>query len=107
MAAETVTKEDFNQKVLDEKNKVVLVDFWAEWCGPCRMLGPVIDSLSEKHQDVLATYKLNTDKDPDIAQQYQISTIPCCILFKDGKEIHRMIGHKPEAAFDEELQQHL
>jgi len=103
MGIAAVTDESFEKEVLEEKEFPVLVDFWAEWCGPCRMLAPVIESLSEKLKNSLKVRKLDTDANPETAQTYQITGIPCCILFQNGKEIKRVIGYKPQAAFEAEL----
>ena len=107
MATEKVTDSTFDEKVISEKNKTVLVDFWAEWCGPCRMLAPIVEAVSDKFSDKLAVYKLDTDQNPETAQAAQITSIPCCIVYKNGEEIHRIIGHKPQASFESELAPHL
>ena len=107
MAITHVTDESFQQDVIDIKDKFVLVDFWAEWCGPCRMLAPVLESIEKKFESNLNVVKLNTDENADTAQQFQITGIPCCILFKDGKEVTRIIGYKSESAFEKELTQHI
>jgi thioredoxin 1 len=106
MAVNKVTTKDFNTNVL-ESDKYVLVDFWAEWCGPCRMLAPTLEAVSNTFEEKLNVYKLNTDENQEIAQKYDISSIPCNILFKNGEEVHRVIGFKPQAAFEEELSPHL
>ena len=77
----------FNEEVLKSSEKV-LVDFYADWCGPCRMLGPILDELSKDYN----IYKINVDKDSELAQSYGIMSIPCMIVFKDGKEVERLIG---------------
>ena len=107
MAVSEVNDSNFEQHILQEKEKHVLVDFWAEWCGPCRMLAPVIEAISDVYKDKLNTFKLNTDTSMKTAQSYNISSIPCCILFKDGKEVHRIIGHKSQDAFEQELSRYL
>ncbi len=79
--------DEFNSEVLSSKD-TVLVDFYADWCGPCRMLGPVMDEIGEEHN----VYKINVDDEEDLAREYGIMSIPCVIAFKDGKELSRSIG---------------
>ena len=82
-----INKEEFNKEVLKGKGKI-LVDFYADWCGPCRMLGPILDEVSKDHK----VFKINVDNEPELAQNYGIMSIPCMILFNDGKEANRLIG---------------
>ena len=103
MAIVNLTDDSFENEVLNEPDKAVLVDFWAEWCGPCKMLAPVIEAMSTKFSDTLKTCKLDTDSSPLSAQKYQITGIPCCILFKNGEEVSRIVGYRSESAFEEEL----
>jgi len=107
MAVEQLNNETYKSLVLEATDKAVLVDFWAEWCGPCRMLAPVIEKISESMKDQVNVYKIDTDKYSDVAMSNQITSIPCCILYKDGKEIHRVVGFKSQDAFEEELKAHL
>lgn len=106
MALKEVTDQTFEVDVLQSK-KTVLVDFWAEWCGPCRMLAPIVESISNKHADFLTVLKCNTDVSPLFAKKAEISSIPCCIIYQNGKEIHRIIGFKSEDAFEKELSTHV
>lgn len=107
MAVLKVTDDNFKSEVLGEPTRHVLVDFWAEWCGPCRMMAPVIDAIDAKYGDKVKVSKLNTDEDQVTASNYQITGIPCCILFKDGKEVARIVGYKSESGFVEELKKHV
>lgn len=84
-----ISGEEFKDMVLNSK-EYVFVDFYADWCGPCRMLGPIMDDISKTD----TVYKINVDKDEAIAREYGIMSIPCIILFKDGKEINRLVGLK-------------
>ena len=104
MAVIVVTDASFQQEVVQETSKFVLIDFWAEWCGPCKMLAPVVNAIAEKFTDRVKVGKLDVDSNPGSAQQYGITSIPCNILFKDGKEVGRIIGHRPESAFSAELE---
>ena len=88
---EELNKETFN-KVL-ESNEVVLVDFYADWCGPCKMLGPIMEEISNN----IKVYKVNVDIAGDLARDFGIMSIPCVIAFKDGKEINRSIGLKSKS----------
>ena len=81
-----INSEEFN-KILVESKEVFLVDFYADWCGPCRMLSPILESIEDK-----TIYKINVDEESDIAIKYGIMSIPCLISFKDGKEYKRSIG---------------
>ncbi len=69
-----------------------MVDFWAEWCGPCKMAGPVIDQLAEEYQGKVVIAKVNVDQEPDVAGRFGVMSIPTVILFKDGKEVSRQVG---------------
>lgn len=91
---------------LDEQNfeteikssdKAVLVDFWAEWCAPCRAIAPILEELDREMQDKIKIAKLNVDENPDIASKYKIFSIPTLVLFKNGREIGRMIGAAPKS----------
>jgi len=86
-----VNGNNFQQEVL-ESSIPVLVDFWASWCMPCRMLAPTIEKLAEENQDKLKVCKLNTDENQNIAAQYGIQGIPTLIVFKEGKEVGRTVG---------------
>ena len=85
-----INNDSFKEKVLESKEKV-LVDFWATWCGPCRMLAPIMDELSNEGVKV---YKVNVDENHILAKEYGVMSIPCVILFENGKEINKSVGLK-------------
>ena len=91
-----MTSKDFEQNVL-KSDVPVLVDFWAEWCGPCKAIGPSIEQLAEDYAGKAKVYKLDVDSDSDLAMQYGVMSIPALLVFKDGKEVDRMVGAAPKA----------
>ncbi len=102
MSAVAVDDTTFETEVLNSP-KPVLVDFWAPWCGPCRLVSPVVESIGESHGDKIAVAKLNTDENQDLAMRYSIFSIPTLILFKDGREAARLVGYMPQPVIEERL----
>jgi thioredoxin 1 len=92
-----VTDESFADEVL-ASDKPVLVDFWATWCGPCKMVAPVLDEIATEHAGKITIAKMDVDKNPDTSRDYQIMSIPTLILFSEGKVVKQIIGAKPKAA---------
>ena len=100
----------FSQDGFDKaltQDQLMMVDFWADWCGPCKMLGPVIEDLAAKYDGKALVGKVNVDDEPQLAQRYGVMSIPTVIFLKNGKEIDRKVGFMPEGAFTEVLDKNL
>lgn len=95
MAEIIITAQNFEQEVL-KSDKPVLVDFWASWCGPCRMLAPVIEEIAQEYAEVIKVGKVNVDEEPELAGKYAISSIPTVILFENGKVEKTSLGFVPK-----------
>ncbi len=97
-----VTDASFAKDVL-QSDKPVLVDFWAEWCGPCRLVAPVLEEIASQHGEKLQIVKLNIDENPQVARDYQIMSIPTMSVFQGGKVVKTIVGAKPKAALLNDL----
>ena len=102
----TVDDKTFEAEVLGSR-KPVLVDFWAPWCGPCRLVSPVIEAIGEAHADRIVTAKVNTDENQQLAMRYSIFSIPTMVVFKDGREAARIVGYMPQASMENRLRDFL
>ena len=103
MGASPVTDAEWQDEVLSS-DKPVLVDFWAEWCGPCRMVSPIVDQIADE-QDGLKVVKINIDENPAAPRQYGVMSIPTLLVFKDGEPAKRIVGAKPKGALLSELKE--
>lgn len=89
--AKNLTKADFDKEVM-QQNGVVLVDFWASWCGPCRMVAPIMDQIAEEYNGKVSVCKVNVDDESALASEYAVVSIPTIIIFKDGKQVEKLVG---------------
>ncbi len=101
-----LNEQNWNEEVL-QSDKPVLVDFWAPWCGPCRIIAPIIEELAEEFGDQIKVGKLNTDENPNIAMRYGIRAIPTIILFKNGEVVDTRIGVQPKEALKQMIAEHV
>ena len=100
------TTQKFEADVL-KADKPVVVDFWAEWCGPCRMISPILAELAEEYRDKITVAKVNVDQEPDLAMEFGVTGIPLLGVFQGGKMVKQLVGARPKAALIEELAEFL
>jgi thioredoxin 1 len=105
-AARSVTDATFESDVLNSE-KTILVDFWAEWCGPCRAVGPILDQIAAENADKIEIVKLNVDENPQTAAKYQITSIPAMKVYQKGEVVKTVIGAKPKPALESDLAAYL
>ncbi len=105
-AAVPVTDSTFKQEVLDDELPV-LVDFWAPWCGPCRMVAPVVDEIALQYEGKLKVVKVNTDENPTVATQYGIRSIPTLMIFKGGNKVEMVVGAVPKSTLASTIEKHI
>ena len=105
MAVKHLKTEEFNG--LMEQTPLAMVDFWASWCGPCKMLAPVVDAVDREYDGKVLVGKVNVDEEPDLARQFGIMSIPTVVFLKNGKEIGRKVGLMPAQAYTAVLDEHL
>lgn len=99
MAEVIITNDNFESEVL-ASDKPCLVDFWATWCGPCKMIAPFIEEIAEEYADTVKVCKINVDDVPELAIKYHVSSIPTVMLFKNGEVAETVIGYRPKEAFE-------
>ena len=102
MEALIITKDNFQAEVLDAKG-TVLIDFWASWCGPCRMLSPIVDQVAKEHPNIKVG-KINVDEEPELASQFDVMSIPMLVVFKDGQKVNESVGLIPKEKVAELIQ---
>ncbi len=100
------TDANFQTEVIDSK-QLTVIDFWAEWCGPCRAIGPVIEELSKEYEGKVKIGKVNVDVNPAVSTDYGITSIPAILFIKDGKIVDKQIGAVPKSVLDKKIQAHL
>ena len=106
MTVANVTEATFKQEVLENENPV-LVDFWAPWCGPCKMLSPVVEEISQEFEGKLKVVKVNTDEYPTVASHYGIRSIPTLMIFHGGRQVNTVVGAVPKSTLSKTLEQYI
>jgi len=104
--AQEFTDSNFETNVL-KSDKLTVIDFWAEWCGPCRAIGPVIDELSKEYAGKVNVGKVNVDENPQVSMNYGITSIPAILFIKDGQVVDKLVGAQPKGNFVKKIEQHL
>ncbi len=106
MAVQAITQKEWQTEVL-ESGVPVLVDFWAVWCGPCRLIAPIVEELASQYAGKLKVYKVDVDKEQQLAVQYGIMSIPTLLLFKDGRVVEQIVGALPKGVIEQKIARHL
>jgi thioredoxin 1 len=104
--AKQFTDSNFEAEVL-KSDKPVLVDFWAEWCGPCRMVGPIVDEIANEYEGKVSVGKMNVDENPDIPSKYGIRSIPTLLVFKNGELVEKIVGAVPKSSITSKIEPHM
>lgn len=104
--AKQFTDSNFQSEVLNS-DKPVLVDFWAEWCGPCRMVGPIVDEIASEYDGRVSVGKLNVDENPDVPSKYGIRSIPTLMVFKNGELVEKIVGAVPKSVITGKIEPHM
>jgi thioredoxin 1 len=102
----TASDTNFESEVM-KNSELTLVDFWAEWCGPCRALAPTIDSLADQYEGKIKVYKLNVDENPNAAQRFKVRGIPTVMLLKSGQVVDQLVGNQPKDSFVTAIEKHI
>lgn len=105
MPSKNTTDQNFKNDVLDKKG-LVLVDFWAQWCGPCRALGPKLEEIADEQEKVLSVYKINIDENTQTPSNYNVRGIPTIVLFKDGKVVDQLVGNQEKDSIINKIKEH-
>ncbi len=103
--AQEYTDANFKEKVLDSE-KLTMIDFWAEWCGPCRAIGPVVEELAKEYDGKVNVGKVNVDQNPQLSINYGITSIPAILFVKDGKVVDKLVGSQPKGNFVKKIEAH-
>lgn len=106
MALEEISEKDFEEKVL-KSSSLVIVDLWADWCYPCKLIEPYLAEIGEKYGDKVEIYSLNVDDNPLIAAKFRVVSIPAVLFFKNGKEVERILGAVPKSEYIKKVEFHL
>jgi len=101
-----ITNDNFQSEVIDS-GQVTLLDFWAEWCGPCKAIGPIVDELSQEYDGQAVIGKVNVDENPDISAKYGVRNIPTLLFIKDGEVVDKQVGAASKAVLEEKLKKHI
>ncbi len=101
----TITDANFSEEI-ESADGLAMVDFWAEWCGPCRIVGPIVEQLAGEYAGTLKVGKLDVDENPRVTQRFNVRSIPSILFFKDGQHVDTLVGAHPKASLERKIQEH-